>query len=85
MYSQSITRAHRTAFILLIDGSGSMAEELLFRGRTQSKAEAVATITNELISSVPAAQRGCATTTILPYWVTAAMTVSTRYWMPSDP
>ena len=49
MYSQSITRAHRTAFILLIDGSGSMAEELLFRGRTQSKAEAVATITNELI------------------------------------
>lgn len=49
MYRQSITRAHRTAFILLIDGSGSMAEEVLFRGNMLSKAEAVATITNELI------------------------------------
>jgi urease gamma subunit len=49
MYTQSITRAHRTAFILLIDGSGSMAEEVLFRGKLISKAEAVATITNELI------------------------------------
>lgn len=49
MYNQSITRAHRTAFILLIDGSGSMAEELRFRGQIVSKATAVATITNELI------------------------------------
>lgn len=49
MYRESITRAHRTAFILLIDGSGSMAEEVLFRGKLISKAEAVATITNELI------------------------------------
>lgn len=49
MYSQSITRAHRTAFVLLIDGSGSMAEEILFRGSFHTKAEALATITNELI------------------------------------
>lgn len=49
MYSQSITRTHRTAFVLLIDTSGSMDEDILFRGLPVSKAEAVATITNELI------------------------------------
>lgn len=49
MYSQSITRTHRTAFVLLIDTSGSMAEEMRFRGRTSTKAEAVAMITNELL------------------------------------
>lgn len=27
MYTQSITRTHRTAIILAIDGSGSMAEK----------------------------------------------------------
>ena len=42
MYTQSITRSHRTAFILAIDQSGSMAEKLLFRGRQTTKAEAVA-------------------------------------------
>ena len=41
MYTQSITRSHRTAFILAIDQSGSMAEKLLFRGRQTTKAEAV--------------------------------------------
>lgn len=49
MYTQSITRAHRTAFILLIDGSGSMAEQTRFRGRTATKAQAVAAITNDLL------------------------------------
>ena len=49
MYTQSITRNHRTAFILAIDGSGSMAESILFRGRRLTKAEAVATITNDLL------------------------------------
>lgn len=49
MYSQSITRNHRTAFFLLIDGSGSMGEEILFRGSIYTKAEALAQITNELI------------------------------------
>ena len=52
MYTQSITRNHRTAFILAIDGSGSMAESILFRGRCMTKAEAVATITNDLLLSL---------------------------------
>ena len=49
MYTQSITRSHRTAFILAIDQSGSMAEKLLFRGRQATKAEAVAEVTNRLL------------------------------------
>ncbi len=49
MYTQSITRNHRTAFIILIDGSGSMAERTRFRGHDTTKAEAVAAIANDLI------------------------------------
>jgi len=49
MYTQSITRTHRTAFLLAIDGSGSMNEEIRFRGRTATKAEAVAAVTNDLL------------------------------------
>lgn len=49
MYTQSITRAHRTAFLFAIDCSGSMAEEVLFSGRLVSKAEAVAEVTNRLL------------------------------------
>ena len=49
MYSQSVTRNHRTAFVLMIDESGSMAEEISFRGIRTSKAKAVAIITNELL------------------------------------
>lgn len=49
MYSQSITRTHRTAFVLLVDCSGSMAEEIGFRGELRPKAEVVAAICNELI------------------------------------
>ncbi|MEG0806849.1 MAG: VWA domain-containing protein [Alistipes sp.] len=49
MYTQSITRAHRTAFILLIDGSGSMAEPIHFCGRPTTKAEVVAAVTNGLL------------------------------------
>lgn len=49
MYTQSITRTHRTAFILVIDCSGSMAEEIRFRGRQMTKAEAVAAITNSML------------------------------------
>ena len=47
MYSQSVTRNHRTAFVLMIDESGSMAEEISFRGIRTSKAKAVAIITND--------------------------------------
>ena len=49
MYTQSITRTHRTAFVLAIDGSGSMSEEIRFRSRTATKAEAVAAVTNDLL------------------------------------
>ena len=49
MYTQSITRTHRTAFILLIDGSGSMSERIRFAGRAMSKSEAVTDITNGLL------------------------------------
>lgn len=49
MYTQSITRNHRTAFVLLIDASGSMAEETTYGGRRMTKAEAVASITNALL------------------------------------
>lgn len=49
MYIQSITRTHRTAFIFVIDGSGSMAEKIRFRGRLMTKADAVATITNGML------------------------------------
>ena len=49
MYTQSITRTHRTAFILAIDGSGSMAEQILFRGRPMTKAQAVASVTNGML------------------------------------
>ncbi len=49
MYTQSITRAHRTAFVLLLDQSGSMSEPIRFRGCETTKARALATITNELL------------------------------------
>ena len=49
MYTQSITRTHRTAFILAIDGSGSMAERIRYHGREMTKSEAVAFITNSLL------------------------------------
>lgn len=49
MYTQSITRNHRTLFVLAVDASGSMAERIRFRGRTATKAEAVAAIANELL------------------------------------
>ena len=49
MYTQSITRTHRTAFIFVIDGSGSMAEKIRFRGRLMTKADAVASITTGML------------------------------------
>lgn len=49
MYSQSITRTHRTAFVFLIDGSGSMSEQITYNAVTRSKAEVVDEITNHLL------------------------------------
>lgn len=49
MYAQSITRAHRTAFVIAIDRSGSMAEPVWYGDRCLSKAEAVAEVTDRLL------------------------------------
>ncbi len=49
MYTQSITRNRRTAFVLAIDFSGSMNERIRFGRRTTTKAEAVATVANRLL------------------------------------
>lgn len=49
MYAQSITRNHRTAFVLLIDASGSMSEPTCYEGRRMTKAEAVTAIANGLL------------------------------------
>lgn len=51
-YTQSITRRHRTAFVIAIDQSGSMVEETTFRGRRIPKASAVAEVTNSLLSEL---------------------------------
>lgn len=52
MYRNRITRKNPTAVVILIDQSGSMAEKTLFAGRELSKAEAVASIVNMLISEL---------------------------------
>lgn len=52
MYEQEITRRHRTAFVIAIDQSQSMLEELQFDGRRLSKAEAVAEVTNNLLNEL---------------------------------
>ncbi len=52
MYSAQITRLHKAAFVILLDQSGSMAEELFFQGRTTSKAEALAESVNTLIEEI---------------------------------
>ena len=49
MYSQEITRRHRTAFVIAIDQSGSMQERVRFGRHEMSKAAAVAHITNSLL------------------------------------
>lgn len=49
MYSQSITRTRRTAFVFLIDGSGSMSEEMEYNSAHCTKADVVAQITNHLL------------------------------------
>ncbi len=53
MYSQEITRRHRTAFVIAIDQSGSMQEKVCFGRHEMSKAAAVAR----------AVRTACATTT----------------------
>lgn len=48
-YQATINSRHRTAFVILLDQSGSMAEPTTFNGCRMSKAEALAEVTNRLI------------------------------------
>lgn len=52
MYTQEITRTHRTAFVIAIDQSSSMQESVVVNSRRMTKAEAVANITNRLIDEL---------------------------------
>lgn len=49
MYKQEITRRHRTAFVIAIDQSRSMAEMVSFNGSVISKALAVTYISDQII------------------------------------
>lgn len=48
-YSATINSHNRTAFVILLDRSGSMAEQITFNGQRVSKAQALADVTNRLI------------------------------------
>ena len=52
MYTARITREHRTAFIILCDHSGSMAEEVEYGGTVSSKADALAAIINMMLEEL---------------------------------
>ena len=52
MYNARITRQNPTGFIILIDQSGSMAEEITIREHKTTKADAVAYATNLLLSEL---------------------------------
>ena len=52
MYAARITRLNPTAFIILIDQSGSMEEQVLFNSTRMTKADSVALVTNRLISEL---------------------------------
>ncbi len=52
MYTARITRQHPTAFVIMIDRSGSMQEEVVFQHVRRSKADAVAAITNQFIQEL---------------------------------
>ena len=52
MYTQEITRKHRTAFVIAIDQSQSMLGDVLLNGRIISKAAAVAEVTGNLINEL---------------------------------
>lgn len=52
MYSAKISRDNRTAFIILCDQSGSMAERVIVRGESQFKSEAVSLMINMIIDEL---------------------------------
>jgi len=51
-HSAPITRAHPTAFVLLVDRSGSMAERIVFEGREMTKADAVSQVASAFIDEL---------------------------------
>lgn len=51
-YTAHITRKTPSAFVFLLDQSGSMQGDISFRGENISKAEAVATIVNETLREI---------------------------------
>lgn len=52
MYRSRITRKNPTAVMILIDQSGSMEEKTVYSGRETTKARAVASIVNSLLSEL---------------------------------
>ena len=52
MYSQEITRTHRSAFVLVLDRSASMQQQVRFGELLMSKAEAVAYTANALLTEL---------------------------------
>lgn len=52
MHSLPITRLHPTAFVVLIDRSGSMTERVFFGGGEMTKAKAVSQVTNSFIDEL---------------------------------
>ena len=52
MYTQEITRSHRSAFVLLLDQSTSMQQQVQFGRMITSKAEVVAYTANALITEL---------------------------------
>lgn len=52
MYTQEITRSHRAAFVLVVDQSTSMQQQVLFGRSISTKAEVVAYTANALITEL---------------------------------
>lgn len=52
MYTSQITRSRKGAILLLLDLSGSMAETIIFEGREESKAQALANVVNSLVEEI---------------------------------
>lgn len=51
-YTAQISRKNPAAIVILVDQSGSMQDELVFRDETMSKANAVAQIVNSLLDEI---------------------------------
>lgn len=52
MYTARITRRNKAAILLLLDRSGSMAEEIIYEGKQISKAQALCNVINSLLEEL---------------------------------